>query len=89
MTHTNWLSTEPDLSAWGAVRQEPEPIQIPNAIEIPGIWNDEGGLSVGALDEQYYWEIEGYESNGWQEIPAYLYLALVQFSQEAEREGTQ
>lgn len=89
MTHTNSLFTEPDLSSWGAVRPEPEQILIPEAIEVPGIWNDEGGLTVGELDGKHYWAMEGYDSNGWQEIPEYLYRALVRFVHAAEREGTQ
>ena len=82
MTHTNSLFTEPDLSSWGAVRPEPEQILIHGAIEVPGIWNDEGGFMLGELDGKYYWQMDGLGSNGWQEIPAYLYHALVRFSQE-------
>lgn len=82
MTHTNSLFTEPDLSSWVAVRPEPEQILIPEAIEVPGIWNDEGGFMLGELDGKYYWQMDGLGSNGWQEIPAYLYHALVRFSQE-------
>ena len=82
MTHTNSLFTEPDLSSWVAVRPEPEQILIPEAIEVPGIWNDEDGFMLGELDGKHYWAMDGYGSNGWQEIPAYLYHALVRFSQE-------
>jgi len=47
-----------------------------------GIGNYYGGLEIKEEDEKYYWGIENYDGTGYQEIPKYLYDALVKFRDE-------
>lgn len=48
------------------------------------IGNYYGGLSVKVEDGKAYWGIEDWNGTGWQEIPDYLYFALVQFAGEQQ-----
>lgn len=53
-------------------------------MQIGDIGNYYGGLSVKELDSKFYWSIENYDGAYWEEIPKYLYDALVKFETEKE-----
>jgi len=44
-----------------------------------GIRNYYGGLEIKEEDGKYYWGIENYNGTKYEEIPKYLYDALVKF----------
>lgn len=46
---------------------------------IGNIGNYYGGLSVKRDEKGYWWSIEDYSGYDWEEIPEWLYLALVAF----------
>ena len=46
------------------------------------IGNYYGGLSVCCYDNKYYWSIENWNGNAWEEIPEYLYLTLIRYEKE-------
>ncbi len=51
---------------------------------IGDIGNYYGGLEVKAVDGKFFWSIEDWDGPLWEEIPKYLYDALIKF--EGERE---
>ena len=51
-----------------------------NERNIGGIGNYYGGLCVATDDDgKFYWSIENYDGNDWQEIPESLYNELVKY----------
>lgn len=50
---------------------------------IGEIGNYYGGLSVKESDRKYFWSIENWDGDNWEEIPKYLYDALVKFHKES------
>lgn len=52
--------------------------------QVGDIGNYYGGLGVTTVDGKHYWSIEDWSGCDWQEIPKYLYDALVKFKQESE-----
>lgn len=54
---------------------------------IGEIGNYYGGLSVKREDGKYYWSIEDWHSVGWEEIPPYLYGALIDFEVDRRKKG--
>ena len=54
-----------------------------NKQSIGDIGNYYGGLSVKTENGRYYWSIEDWDGDEWEEIPQYLYDALVKY--EADR----
>lgn len=50
--------------------------------EIGDIGNYYGCLNVKEDDGKFYWSIENWDGHHWQEIPEYLYSALIKFDQE-------
>jgi len=54
-------------------------------MEIGEICNYYGGLNIVEKDGKYYWWIEDYHESTKQEIPKYLYDALIKFNTENER----
>jgi len=53
--------------------------------DIGDISNYYGGLTVKEENGLYYWSIYNYDGHNWEEIPKYLYDALIQY--ESERTG--
>ena len=51
--------------------------------DIGDISNYYGNLSIKEEEGKYYWSIENWDGNYWQEIPEYLYLALNKFEDES------
>jgi len=49
---------------------------------INGISNHYGGLKVKIENEKYYWSITNYDGDCWDEIPQYLYDALLKYENE-------
>jgi hypothetical protein len=50
--------------------------------KIGGIGNYYGGLYVKkSPDGRFFWSIENYNGNDWEEIPASLYVELVRFNE--------
>ena len=47
-----------------------------------GIGNYYGGLEIKEEDGKYYWGIENYNDTEYEDIPKYLYDALVKFRDE-------
>lgn len=52
---------------------------------IGTIGNYYGGLSVKEDGGKYFWSIENYTGYNWEEIPKYLYDALLKFQAEQEQ----
>lgn len=52
------------------------------------IGNYYGGLNVRHEDGKYEWSIENYDGESWEEIPKYLYEALIRFENETRRRWT-
>lgn len=50
-----------------------------NRRSIGDIGNYYGGLSVKSEDGKYFWSIESYDGENWEEIPKRLYDQLVEF----------
>jgi hypothetical protein len=48
--------------------------------EIEGIGNYYGGLSVRTEEGKFYWSIENYDGDNWEEIPEYLYMVLIHYN---------
>lgn len=46
---------------------------------IGNIGNYYGGLNIKKDDDKYYWSIENYDGDDWEEIPESLYNELVKF----------
>lgn len=57
-------------------------------MEIGTIANYYGGLSVKESYGSYYWSIENYDGDNWEEIPKYLYDSLIQFQSELNSSET-
>lgn len=55
--------------------------KLNNERNIGTIGNEYGGLVVKQDGGKYYWSIEGYGGDDWQEIPRNLYDALVRFDE--------
>ena len=51
----------------------------PIETRIGEIGNYYGGLSIKRDGERRYWSIENYDGHGWDEIPADLYDALLNY----------
>jgi len=51
-------------------------------IGIGGIGNYYGGLNVKEEDGKFYWSIENWNGFHWEEIPSYLYEALIKYDGE-------
>lgn len=49
---------------------------------IGSIGNYYGGLSVKKDGNRMFWSIENYDGDRWEEIPEYLYRALLKFEAE-------
>lgn len=49
---------------------------------IGNIGNYYGGLVVKEENDKYYWGIEDWDGTYWDEIPKYLYDALLNYQQE-------
>ena len=49
-------------------------------IDIGGIGNYYGGLSVKAEGGLFYWSIENYDGHTWEAIPKSLYDELIAFN---------
>ena len=54
---------------------------------IGKIGNYYGGLTVKNENEKYYWSICDYNGEDWEEIPEYLYLALLSFAKGNYKEN--
>lgn len=56
-----------------------EQIRIGNTSNYYGglIVGDYGGLIVGEKNKKFYWAIEGYDGEYWEEIPKLLFEALL------------
>jgi hypothetical protein len=46
------------------------------------IGNYYGSLNLMKEDGKYHWSIENYDGHDWEEIPKYLYDALMKFDNE-------
>lgn len=58
---------------------------IHDIVDIGEIGNYYGGLKIGRSDTGgFYWSITDYNGDDWEEIPSYLYDALIRFKQETE-----
>lgn len=55
---------------------------------VGNIGNYYGGLVVKSENDKYYWSITNYNGDSWEEIPEYLYDALVAFSEEEQCKPT-
>ncbi len=51
-------------------------------MEIGDIGNHYGGLEIMEKDGKFLWGIENYNGTAWDEIPKYLYDALVKYETE-------
>jgi len=51
-------------------------------VSIGEIGNYYGGLFVRKNGNKFEWSIENYSGHDWQEIPEYLYEALIKFEKE-------
>lgn len=49
---------------------------------IGDIGNYYGCLEVTTMGKQYFWCIENWDGKSWEEIPEYLYDALVKYETE-------
>lgn len=49
--------------------------------DIGGIGNYYGCLSIKEEAGRYFWSIGNYDGHSWEEIPEYLYRALVQYEE--------
>lgn len=54
--------------------------------KIGDIENYYGGLFIKSDNDRYYWGIENYTSTRCEEIPKYLYDALIKFENERDKE---
>ena len=54
--------------------------------DIGRIANHYGSLSVKEVDGKYFWGIENWNGTFWEEIPDYLYSALIKFEDETQEE---
>ena len=52
-------------------------------IYIGNIGNYYGGLAIKKENDKYYWTITGYEGDEYEEIPQYLFDALIKFKNES------
>jgi|TARA_R110000787_G_scaffold579_4_gene2079 hypothetical protein len=50
-----------------------------NRVQIGEIGNYYGDLSIKKEGVKFYWGIEDYDGTDWEEIPGYLYDALMKF----------
>lgn len=50
--------------------------------EIGGIGNAYGGLSVKAEDGKFFWSIENFDGDNWEEIPKTLYDSLMRYERK-------
>jgi len=48
--------------------------------DIGDIGNYYGGLSVKKEDGKFYWSIDNWDGQHWEEIPESLYLELIKFN---------
>ena len=62
---------------------EINPKNVPE-FSVGEIGNYYGGLSVKVEDGKAYWSIENWDGSEWEEIPEYLYAALVKFDGESK-----
>lgn len=53
-----------------------------NEREIGTICNYYGSLKVQQEDGRFFWAIENWDGDRWEEIPEYLFLALNRFEDE-------
>ena len=54
-----------------------------NDVKVTGIGsigNYYGSLEVKVEGDKFYWAIENYDGSAWEEIPNYLYEALITFA---------
>jgi hypothetical protein len=49
---------------------------------IGDIGNYYGGLCAKEEDGRFFWSIENYDGHDWEEIPKYLYDALMRYENE-------
>ena len=56
--------------------------QTQEQFKVGKIYNYYGNLNVKVEEGRAYWSIEDYSGFEWQEIPDYLYEALVRFEGE-------
>ncbi len=57
-------------------------LNIMEPIEVGEIGNYYGGLSIKEEDGHFFWSIENYDGDDWEEIPRYLYIAIRKYEQE-------
>jgi hypothetical protein len=50
-----------------------------NVTSVGTIGNHYGGLNIKKVKGQCYWSIENWDGNHWEEIPQYLYDAILKF----------
>lgn len=57
------------------------------AIQMPigDVTNYYGGLSVKKEWHKFFWSIEDYDGNHWEEIPDFLYDALIKYEEGRSR----
>jgi len=55
--------------------------------EIGTIGNFYGGLNVKAEGGKFFWSIENYDGNHWEEISEHLYRALITHDDEVNKNG--
>lgn len=53
--------------------------------KIGDICNYYGGLEVKEENGKFFWSIEDWAGYGWEEIPKYLYDALIKYEDERVR----
>ena len=51
---------------------------------IGSIGNYYGALEVKEEDGKYFWAIADYDGTEWEEIPEYLYAALIKFQDDID-----
>lgn len=56
-----------------------------NPQQIGCISNNYGNLSIASKDGKYYWSIEDWDGDHWEEIPEYLYKTLVRYEKARKR----
>lgn len=53
-----------------------------NSVEVGEIYGYYGGLLLTVEGEKHYWGIRDWDGIDWQEIPEYLFQAIMQFEGE-------
>ena len=56
-------------------------MNITNQREVGGICNYYGGLNIGECEGRFYWSIEDWNDDYWEEIPESLYRELIKLEE--------